>query len=71
MANFPLTNFNNLFSGQTFQAYDFGPAGNQARYNQSTPLVYNLSKVTCPVYIFWAENDKACPPEVLLVHYTA
>ena len=50
--------------GQTFQAYDFGPAGNQARYGQSTPLVYDLSKVTCPVYIFWGANDKGVAPEV-------
>ena len=54
--------------GQTFQAYDFGPAGNQARYGQSTPLVYDLSKVTCPVYIFWGENDKTVAPKVYKIY---
>jgi len=53
-----------LVIGQTFQAYDFGAAENQARYGQSTPLVYDLTKVTCPVYIFWGANDKASAPAV-------
>ena len=53
-----------IYIGETFQAYDFGASGNQARYGQSTPLVYDLSKVTCPVYIFWGANDKAVAPEV-------
>lgn len=55
--------------GQTFQAYDFGPAGNQARYGQPTPLVYDLSKVTCPVYLFWGANDKVVDPAVSIRRY--
>jgi hypothetical protein len=31
---------------------------NQIRYGQSTPPEYDLSKVTCPVILFWSQNDK-------------
>ncbi len=47
-----------LITGQTFQRYDFGPLENQIRYGQSTPPEYDLSKVTCPVILFWSQNDK-------------
>jgi pimeloyl-ACP methyl ester carboxylesterase len=45
-------------TGQTFQRFDFGSAENQKRYGQPTPPAYDLSKVTCPVYLVWGQNDK-------------
>ena len=46
------------YIGQTFQRFDFGSTENQKRYGQSSPPAYELSKITCPVYIFWGQNDK-------------
>ena len=47
-----------IWLGQTFQPYDFGPYENQLLYGQPSPPAYDLSKVTCPVFIFWGEDDK-------------
>ena len=44
--------------GQTYLRYDYGRTKNQQLYGQPTPTAYDLSKVTCPVYIFWGKNDK-------------
>ena len=44
--------------GPNFQRYDYGKTKNQQLYGQPTPTDYDLSKVTCPVYIFWGQNDK-------------
>jgi hypothetical protein len=48
----------NSIAGQTFQRYDFGPTENQLRYGQATPPAYDLSQVTCPVFLFWGQSDK-------------
>ena len=34
------------------------------RYGQETPPEYDLSKVTCPVSLFWSDNDLLADPEV-------
>ena len=39
-----------LLSGEIFQAYDYGENGNLAAYGSNKPLVYNLRKVTVPVF---------------------
>lgn len=45
-----------FFSGK-FRQYDYGRNENIARYGQPQPPDYDLSKVTCPVYIYYADND--------------
>ncbi|XP_046651809.1 lipase member K-like [Daphnia pulicaria] len=54
----------NFNAGQTFQRYDFGPTENQLRYGQATPPAYDLSQVTCPVFLFWGQSDKVVDPRV-------
>ena len=53
-----------IFSGESFQKYNYGRRQNLLTYGQSTPPSYDLSQVTCPVHIFWGKNDKAVAPEV-------
>ncbi|XP_016839047.1 lipase 3 isoform X2 [Nasonia vitripennis] len=45
-----------------FQRYDYGPKGNLAIYNRTTPPDYDLSKVSVPVGVFWSENDWLASP---------
>lgn len=56
-------------AGETFQPYDFGWWGNYVRYGQIRPPAYDLSKVTCPVYLFYGPNDLLVVPEVLLKNF--
>lgn len=56
-----------VIKGRTFQPYDFGAEKNLIKYGQTKPPAYDLSKVTCPVYIFWGRKDKASAPEVINV----
>ncbi|XP_032786259.2 lipase member K isoform X1 [Daphnia magna] len=53
----------NYMTGQTFQRYDFGHRENLLRYGQTTPPTYDLSKVTCNVFIFWGQRDKVSAPK--------
>ncbi|KAA0203257.1 hypothetical protein HAZT_HAZT009254 [Hyalella azteca] len=39
------------------QKFDFGVAENRRCYGRATPPVYDLSKILCPVAVYWAEND--------------
>lgn len=50
--------------GERFLRYDFGLKGNMERYGKPVPDHYNLSLVTAPVYILWANNDIVSPPQV-------
>jgi hypothetical protein len=53
------------FNSEVFRQYDHGsPEMNEKVYGQPTPDTYDLSKVTCPVTIFWGQNDMVCRPEV-------
>lgn len=45
--------------------YDYGSKGNLERYGKPVPDHYNLSLVTAPVYILWANNDIVSPPQVI------
>ncbi|XP_018019991.1 lipase 3-like [Hyalella azteca] len=40
-----------------FRKFDFGEAENRRRYGHVTPPAYNVSRIPCPVALFWAEND--------------
>jgi len=46
-----------LHLSKNFEAYDFGETGNILHYHQSTPPVYDLSKVTAPTAIFKGDAD--------------
>ncbi|XP_011866796.1 PREDICTED: lipase 3-like [Vollenhovia emeryi] len=43
---------------QKFQAYDYGYFNNYKQYGQSTPLIYDLKKVTAPMALFYGDNDQ-------------
>ncbi len=51
-------------TGESFPHFDHGPAGNLKRYGTTDPPEYNLTTVTAPVYIFYAENDPFVSIEV-------
>ncbi|XP_018006599.1 lipase 3-like [Hyalella azteca] len=38
--------------------FDFGEAENRRRYGHVTPPAYNVSRIPCPVALYWAENDR-------------
>lgn len=44
------------FAGK-FRQYDYGVRGNLEKYGTPQPPDYDLSKVTSPVYMYYAEND--------------
>jgi lysosomal acid lipase/cholesteryl ester hydrolase len=41
----------------SFMKYDYGPEKNLEVYGQISPPEYDLSKITAPVALYWAEND--------------
>ncbi|XP_045521514.1 lipase 3-like [Pieris brassicae] len=45
-----------VMAGGKFQQFDYG-SNNQRVYDSDTPLEYDLSKITLPVILVWAEND--------------
>ncbi len=47
-----------------FSQYNFGWIGNLRRYGRLQPPEYDLSKVTAPVYIFYALQDFIATPDV-------
>ena len=49
---------------EKFLHFDWGKEENMARYGQETPPEYDLSYVTCPVSLFWSDNDLLADPEV-------
>ncbi|XP_068247793.1 gastric triacylglycerol lipase-like [Palaemon carinicauda] len=46
-----------------FQKYDYGYYGNMKIYHQHTPPLYDLSQVTAPVALLWANNDWLADPK--------
>ncbi|XP_053997911.1 uncharacterized protein LOC128886773 [Hylaeus anthracinus] len=40
-----------------FRQYDYGPEKNMQIYNSTEPTSYDLSKITKPIVLFWAQND--------------
>ena len=49
---------------EKFVHFDWGTEENIARYGQATPPEYDLGYVTCPVSLFWSDNDLLADPEV-------
>lgn len=56
-------------AGEPFLRMDWGPQRNMETYGTLTPPVYNLSAVTAPVILFWADNDWLATPTVDVVHF--
>ncbi|XP_043240495.1 lipase 3-like isoform X2 [Amphibalanus amphitrite] len=50
-------------NAEKFLHFDWGKEENIARYGQATPPEYDLSFVTCPVSLFWSDNDLLADPE--------
>ncbi|XP_018395697.1 PREDICTED: gastric triacylglycerol lipase-like [Cyphomyrmex costatus] len=48
--------FQNIIA-KKFQAYDHGYFGNYKHYGQNTPIIYNLTKITAPMAIYYGNND--------------
>lgn len=46
-----------VVSGGKFQQFDYGAHSNQKMYGSETPPEYDLSQVTLPISLFWAQND--------------
>ncbi|XP_009704373.1 PREDICTED: lysosomal acid lipase/cholesteryl ester hydrolase-like, partial [Cariama cristata] len=46
-----------------FQAYDYGSKGNMKKYNQSTPPVYKIEKISLPIAVWSGGQDKFADPE--------
>ena len=43
---------------ETFQGYDWlDPSKNTKHHGDMVPPMYNLSKVTTPVALYWGDND--------------
>jgi len=56
-----------LTGRETFQYYDYGRSENLQRYGQEEPWLYDLSRVTAPVYLYYGNNDLISTPEVRVV----
>lgn len=52
----------NLQNGN-FQLYDHGDKDNYRIYKQKGPPVYDLKKITAPVFLIYGKNDALAPPE--------
>ena len=46
-----------VVAGGKFQQFDYGKTNNKRVYGIETPPEYDLSKITLPIKLFWAEND--------------
>ncbi|KAG7172315.1 Lipase 3-like 1, partial [Homarus americanus] len=57
-----ILHFEQQIPAKKFQMYDFGAIGNLEHYDQDTPPIYNLSRVTAPVGLFWGNTDWLADP---------
>uniref|UniRef100_K1QFY0 Gastric triacylglycerol lipase n=1 Tax=Magallana gigas TaxID=29159 RepID=K1QFY0_MAGGI len=59
-----MVHFAQMSRSGRFQAFDWGsPAKNRIHYNQDTPPVYNVSTMTTPTVLFWADHDWLADPK--------
>jgi lysosomal acid lipase/cholesteryl ester hydrolase len=49
-------------SAKKFQMYDFGKE-NQKLYNQTTPPIYNVTKIETPIALYWGGKDYLADPQ--------
>ncbi|XP_069136610.1 gastric triacylglycerol lipase-like [Argopecten irradians] len=59
-----MVHFSQMIRSKQFQKYDYGsPEANKQHYGQDTPPLYDVTKVTAPVVLYWAENDWLAVPQ--------
>ncbi|OXU26046.1 hypothetical protein TSAR_000454 [Trichomalopsis sarcophagae] len=63
MSTLTVYHYNQNYKKNTFQAYDYGGLENMIKYGQPEPPYYNLTKVTVPVSIWYAEGDDIVNPK--------
>ncbi|CAH0561481.1 unnamed protein product [Brassicogethes aeneus] len=51
-----------IHANGNFQQYDYGKEINMIKYNQSTPLKYDVGKIRSNIYLMYAEKDKLTSP---------
>ncbi|XP_041978334.1 lipase 3-like [Aricia agestis] len=57
-----------VVSGGKFQQFDYG-SNNMRVYNSNTPPEYDLSKITLPITLMWAENDLlSSEKDIMMLH---
>nr|XP_053646072.1 lipase lipl-1-like [Cherax quadricarinatus]XP_053646080.1 lipase lipl-1-like [Cherax quadricarinatus] len=49
--------YGQIIISDNFTKYDYGLIGNLNHYGQANPPLYDLSRITAPVGLFWADND--------------
>ena len=55
--------FGQQVDNDKFCAFDYGSAGaNEQHYHQSTPPLYDPTKVTVPTYLYWGDMDILADP---------
>jgi pimeloyl-ACP methyl ester carboxylesterase len=64
-----LTHYAQLAVSGGFGQFDFGEQTNMEKYGQATPPQYNLSLVTSPVALYYADNDKLLPVKNVMEIY--
>ena len=50
-----------------FCRYDFGKEKNIEIYGQEDPPEYDVTKITAPVALYWADNDWLAEPVVYIL----
>lgn len=59
-----MVHFAQMYLSKKFQMYNYGSASeNMAHYGQDTPPVYNVTAMTVPVALYYAQNDWLADPE--------
>lgn len=58
-----LIHYGQILKSGVFQQYDYGRLVNFLRYRTFEPPRYNLSRVTAPVILHYADNDYLSAPE--------
>lgn len=58
-----MIHFSQLVKSQQFQRFDYGTAGNQARYGSQNPPAYDLSKLAVPTALFFGQSDAWVTPK--------
>ncbi|XP_060080217.1 gastric triacylglycerol lipase-like [Ylistrum balloti] len=59
-----MIHFSQMIRSKEFKKYDYGSvSANKKHYGQDTPPAYNVTKVTTPVVLYWAEKDWLAVPQ--------
>ncbi|KAM6130492.1 lysosomal acid lipase/cholesteryl ester hydrolase-like [Phoenicopterus ruber ruber] len=58
-----IIHWHQLTRADQFQAYDYGSKENMKKYNQSTPPVYEIEKISTPIAVWSGGIDKFADPK--------